>query len=150
MARYQTHPAGSRIQAMSAAAIDTEKVKILHKRVKHPWLEYLSTGDKKYELCLMRDEWAGMREGRLVKFLGTVDSMPAEILMRVTEVHEFDDFASALKELGVDNVLPGLPGDDNQLARQETGERICSRIYTRKEMAKHKIVALKVERAWNR
>src|SRR5579863_4171393 len=101
MARYQTHPAGSRIQAMSAAAIDTEKVKILHKRVKHPWLEYLSTGDKKYELCLMR-------EGRLVKFLGTVDSMPAEILMRVTEVHEFDDFASALKELGVDNVLPGL------------------------------------------
>lgn len=137
---------------MSATATEqTEEMKgqgekTLRKHVKSPWLGYLSTEDKKYELRLMRDEWADIRVGQLIEFFGDVDEMPAEILMKVTEIHKFDNFASALTALGVDNVLPGLPRCDKQAA----GERIYERIYSLKNSLKHEVVALKVERVWNR
>ena len=123
-----------------------QKEKILRKHVKSPWLGYLSTEDKKYELRLTRDEWANIREGQLIEFFGNVDDMPAKILMKVTEIRTFDDFASALAALGVNNVLPGISGGNSQVI----GEQIYNRIYPRKDVLKHKVVALKVERVWNR
>ena len=112
---------------------------IMRRHMETRWLEYLSTGAKKYELRPERGGWAGVREGQLIDFCGEIDEMPAEIRVKVIATQKFSTIEAALTSLGVGNVLPSVSCPDE-------GEEICEKLTPRAR--KSKIIAMELERVW--
>ena len=73
-----------------------------------PWFEYIKNGEKKYEGRCNWKQAAQYNVGDLLLIKHHTDVLEQEYTVRIINILKFDTFESALYELGLPNVLPGI------------------------------------------